>query len=797
MFKNHIKIAFRSLSKNKGFTFINIVGLAVGLAVCIMIMLYVTHEMSYDSFHKNGKRTFSLHGKLKMGDNTVDMAYMSYATAPLIKQSYPQVESFARVLNYFKPIVINKPSAPDARFLESKLIFVDPGFFNFFSFKLLSGDAAEVLKTPFSVVISKDMAKKYFGHADPVGQTINIKTDSVHTYQITGVAENAPSNSSISFNFVASGQSFQSMKEATQYSGSQKVGFGSFNIFLQLNHAADTASFRHNMQLISKKNKDAEGIQFYLQPLTDMHLKGNDSDTSNTKYLKIFPLVAVLILLLALVNYMSLATARATLRAKEVGVRKVSGASRKNIAVQFYVEAALFISISFVLGYCLCFLIKPWFLNVLQLKIDNSFLYSPLVITLLVALFLVTVLVAGSYPSVVLSAFKPVVTLKGKTSKQAGGMMVRKVFTTLQFAISVGLIICGIIIDRQLYYFRHVDTGVNRDNIIMIPVGKDLGKKYQIFKKDIADLAGVSSIATSHNAMFKGFDMFSAEGKTNDQNVLITSLLVDHNFISMLGLQWKYPPLPNTELAARNKIVINELAIEKLNLPVNPIGSFIKVGSDRLEVTGVLKNFNFGSMQYAISPMALSTIPDSTSLWGKLGCNLFAKVKPHTNLPSLLKSMQDIYKRYDKDTPFDYTFMDDAFNQQYKAEDRLASIFSIFTYITIVLATMGLFGLAAFTIEQRTKEIGVRKILGASLSAITNLLTKDFLKLVLLSIVIASPVAWWAMHNWLENFAYRITIPWWVFTVAGVIAMLTAIITISYHALKAALANPVDSLRSE
>ncbi|MDN5287255.1 MAG: hypothetical protein JWR38_3529 [Mucilaginibacter sp.] len=797
MFKNHIKIAFRSLSKNKGFTFINITGLAVGLAVCIMIMLYVSHEMSYDQFHKNKERIFTLHAKIKMGSGFMNLAYVSYATGPLVKQNQPQVQDYMRTLGYFKPVIVSNPSTPQVKFSERNLLFADPGFFNFFSFKLLAGQAVDVLNAPFTVVISKDMAKKYFGNDNPVGKTLNIKTDSVHTYHITGVADNSPSNSSISFNFVASNQSLMAMKEAADYAGSQQIGFGSFGLYLQLKHAADTASLSRNMNLMAKKEKLFDDTQFSFTPIADTHLNNNWGDSSNTKYLKIFPLVAILILLLALVNYMSLSTARATLRAKEVGVRKVAGASRKSIAMQFYVESAIFTGISFIIGYVLCYAFKPWFLNVLQLKMDNSFLYSPLVITLLFVLLVVTILIAGSYPSLVLSAFKPVVTLKGKTSKQAGGTAVRKVFTTMQFAISVGLIICGIIIDRQLYFFRHADTGINRDNVVMIPVSNSVAKNYHALKKDIADLAGISGVATSHHAMFDGFDMFTVDGKIKGESVGIVQFAVDDQFVSLLGLKWKYPPAPNTQMASLKKIVINEVAIDKLGLPANPIGSFINEGNNKIEVVGVIKNFNFNSMADELRPVGIFTVPDTTPLWNRAGCNLYAKIKPHTNLPSLLKAMQGIYKKYDQDMPFNYTFMDDAFNQQYKAEDRLASIFSIFTYLTIILATMGLFGLAAFTIEQRTKEIGIRKILGASLSSISTLLSKDFLKLVLLSVIIASPVAWWAMHNWLQNFAYRITIPWWVFTIAGVITLGTAIVTISYHAVKAALANPVDSLRNE
>ncbi|MDB5000910.1 MAG: hypothetical protein JWR76_1987 [Mucilaginibacter sp.] len=797
MFKNYLKIALRNLKNQKLYSLINISGLAVGLAVCMMIMLYVTHEMTYDRFHKNGDRIYKLQASLKIGGNTINMDYMSYSSGPIVKQSQPAVENYVRTLGYFKPVIVNNPLTPSSKFSEKNILFADSNFFSFFSFKLLSGKANDVLNKPFSVVISQNMAKKYFGDTDPVGKNITLRTDSTYTYQITGVAENNPSNSSINYNFIASGASLIAMKEAKLYDGAQDIGPGSFNLYLQLKNAADAANVKRGLQAAIKKDKDGTETHFSLSPLASLHLKGNFGDYSNIKYLKIFPLVAVLILLLALVNYMSLTTARATLRAKEVGVRKVSGASRKTIAAQFYVESGLFSCLSFILGYILCYAFKPWFLNVLELKIDNSFLYSPIVLLLLFSLFMITALIAGIYPSVVLSAFKPVITLKGKMSRQAGGTVVRKVFTTLQFSIAVGLIICGIIIDRQLYYIRYADTGINRENVVMIPVSNSISEKYTSFKTDVQALAGINNVATSRYAMFGGYDMFFADKGTKEQNTQIAQLMVDKNFIATMRMKWKYAPAPNTELIGRTKIIINEEAVKELELPGNPIGSFIKSGKDKIEIVGVLKDFNFTSMQYAVKATGIFVVPDNTPMWSINGCSLFARINPHTNLPTLIASIQHLYKKYDQDTPFSYTFMDEAFNKQYKAEDRLASIFGIFTYITIILATLGLFGLAAFTIEQRTKEIGIRKILGAKLSTITTLLSKDFLKLVVLSVVIASPVAWWAMHNWLQNFAYRITMPWWVFALAGFIAIITTIITISYHAVKAALANPVNSLRSE
>ncbi|MDB5137278.1 MAG: FtsX-like permease family protein [Mucilaginibacter sp.] len=795
MIKNYIKIAWRNLIRQRLFSLINISGLAIGLAVCMLIMLYVAHEHSYDRFHKNANRIFALNDRLKMGGQEINMEYTSFVSGPLIKQGEPHVADYVRTRKVFRPVIVENAAIKNARFSEEKMFYADANFFNVFSFKLLSGSRSTVLNRPFSVVISQDIAKKYFGTQDAVGKMLKIKTDSTYSYLVTGVVENMPSNSSIDFNFLASNSSLNSMPEAKPFLASQIIQGGAFRTYLILKQAKDSAQVQRTIQSLMKgKGEDKESLQ--LIALTDIHLNSNFGDTSNTKYLKIFPFVAGLILLLALVNYMSLSTARFTLRAKEVGVRKVSGASRKSLAMQFYVESALFICLSFVLGYILCYSLKSSFLDILQLKIDTSFLYNGTVMLSLSGLFILTLLVAGSYPSIVLSAFKPVITLKGKMSKQAGGVIVRKVFTTLQFTISVGLIICGIIIDRQLYYFRHTDTGVNRENVLMVPISNSFGKQYQSFKSDVMSLAGVSQVATSHYPMYKGYDMFFMTNK--GESIGIPVLSVDQSFISTLNIKWKIPPVSLDIITVSKKVVINEAAISKLKLPANPIGRFVDFGGkQKYEIQGVVKDFNFSSLESAVAPLCMFVAPNTTADWGTDGGCLFAKIKPHANLPSLIESIHDTYKKYNTETPFSYTFMDDAFNEQYKAEDRLASIFSLFTGITILLAGMGLFGLAAFTIEQRTKEIGVRKILGASLSAIATLLSKDFLKLVLLAILIGSPIAWWAMNNWLQNFAYRIHVQWWMFASAGLLAIIIAVITVSYHALKAAIANPVNSLRSE
>jgi len=794
MILNYLKIAWRNLARQKLFSLINITGLAVGLAVCMLIMFYVTHELSYDSFHKNAKNIFLINDNYKYSSEDISQSRTSYNSATILQQGNTAVTDYTRIRHNETAAIVVLPDNNSGRFEENKVLFADANFFNFFSFPLVSGTAGSVLSEPFNAVISESTAQKYFPGANPVGMSLKIKSDSAfYLYKITGVAQNSPSNSSINFDIVLSVSSMKAMPELKDAFSYTDIGGGSFFTYLLLNAPSVTSRLSGIAASHFKLNPNAQNESFTFTRLTDMHLGVKGGSAANLKYIKIFPLVAGLILLLALVNYISLSTARSSIRAKEIGVRKVSGAGRKTIAAQFYIETAIFTTLSFIIGYIICLAVKTPFLNFIQLKIDDSFFYSPQVMLFLVGLWLFAILIAGSYPAMVLSAFKPILTLKGKVNKQTGGVALRKFFTTLQFVISVSLIICGIVIDRQLFFFRHTDIGLNRENVVMVHIKSTMGKKYNSFKRDVQSLAGVSEVAASNIPMFT--DETYGVSEVNGKGITIPFMVADRQLLSTLNIKWKIPG--SSAISSIHKIILNETAIRKFGLPENSIGNVIEIDNRKYEITGIVKDFNFTSLHAQLSPLAIQFLPDTTSGWGIDGGCMFAKIKPNVNTPSVIEAIGKKYKNYDKESPFDYTFMDDAFNRQYKAEDRLASIFSVFTYITIMLATLGLFGLAAFTIEQRTKEIGIRKVLGASLTSINTLLSRDFLALVILSIVVASPIAWWAMHKWLDGFAYRIAMSWWMFAVAGVVAVITAVITVSYHAIKAGIANPVDSLRAE
>ena len=788
MFKNYLKISWRSLIQNKVYSFINITGLAIGLAACMLIVLYVGHEYSYDRFHKNAERIFSVKSKIKLGNDSLYLTQLPYTTPVELQQTEPSVEAFLRVRQEREAIIQNNQE-PSLKFAENKFFFADANFFSFFSFKLQRGNKDQVLQNPFSVVISQNIAKKYFGEKDPVGKT--IRYNNIYDFIVTGVAGKIPSNSSIEFDFITSISSLYSI--AAKDSG-QAMEENNFSTYFLLKQPADISKVEQQLLRLGQSKNKAIG-KYIGTPLTSLRLS-EATDNSNTKYLKIFPFVAALILILALINYMSLSTARSTTRTKEIGVRKVLGADRKMIASQFFVESVLFTSIAFVLGYVLCSLFRPLFFDLMQINIDGSFLLNQYILLSFGFLFIITAILAASYPSILLSAYRPVVVLYGKLSRQGGGISVRKFFTVFQFSISVILIVCGIVINKQIDFFRNTDTGVNRENIVLIPFTSNAAKHYEALKKDIGAISATRQVSTALHPMYKGYDMMGTKATSTGQFVFIPWMLVDQDFISLLGLQWKIKPQDPLFYNNDSAVILNETALQKLGMGNDAVGRKM---DDELTVAGVLKDFNYASLQNKIEALCLFVTKDndSSSLWTKNGGCFFVKINPNVNISRFINDARSVYGKYDRESPFTYNFLDDAFDAMYKAEDRLLKLLTAFTVFAIFIACLGLFGLAAFMVIQRTKEVGVRKVLGASVAQVTFLLSKDFAKLVLISVVIAAPIAWWIMDKWLTAFAYRTPISWWVFGITACITLSVALITISVQAIKAAVANPVKSLRTE
>jgi putative ABC transport system permease protein len=798
MFINYLRIALRNIRRNKLYSLINISCLAIGIAVVMMIMLYVLHEHSYDRWQANAGRIFKVSSTLEIGNSSVNFEQLGYQAGPMAQQSDGRVESYLRIYQPFEPPVLRLPALPGSEITaEAPVLFADSNFFHFFSFRLIRGNPDKVLIRPYTVVLSARAARKYFGNSDPIGKVLIYNND--YRLEITGIAADPPSNSNINYDLVASLSSIATMKELAENMKSADLQTGNFLTWLLLRDLSAAGKVEQTLVRLSRQNtKDKDRMQdkFHLTALTALHLSG-DFENANKRYLQIFPLAAGLILLLALVNYMSLSTARSAIRAKEVGVRKVIGAGRGSIAGQFYTESAVYALLAFVAGTGLFLLFRPVFLNQLQLTIDDSFLLTPLVLCFFGGLLILVILASGSYPSLVLSAFRPVAVLYGKMSRQKGSERVRKGFLVFQFTISMSLILCSVIIGKQLYFLRHTETGVDRENVIMISFSTKL-QHYQAFKQDVQALPGIRQAATSQFELYQGYTLSSTAPHGSDKPIMLSVMTVDSDYVSVLDLQWRRRPVTSGMLYARQRVVLNETAVAALNLPGDPLGQKIKVFNQDCEVAGVLNDFNYWTLQSKIGPLCLVLRQPKDSQWGIVsnGC-LFARIQPHANLPTLMEKLKKTYARYDSQTPFKYDFLDEVFDKMYKSDDRLAGLFSLFTVISIVIACLGLFALATFAAQQRVKEIGIRKVLGASVGSIGALLSRDFLRPVLLAVLIACPLSWWAMHNWLQDFAYRTAVSWWIFPVAGMGLLLLALVTVLFRTIRAAQANPTINLRGE
>jgi putative ABC transport system permease protein len=797
MLTHYLRVALRNFRLHKLYSLINVGCLAIGIATAMTILLYVVHEHSYDRWQANEKRIFALSGTYWYGTSTYSSDYVSYLTAQRVKAADSRVESYVRAYRVFEEPVLQRIGDPGAKFkVKEPFLFADSNFFQFFSYRLLRGDPAAVLKRPYTVVLSERAAKRYFGNSDPVGKVLMYNDH--YRLEVTGVSADPPSNSTIGYDGVASFSSLPTMKEMAAEWQYQTVGAGNFRTWLLLRDAADSGKVEQTISRLGSEPGQTRGTskdKYLLTALGDVHLRANFGDDTDIKNLTIFPLVAGLILLLALINYMSLATARAAVRAKEVGVRKVMGAGRVSIAAQFFAESTGYALLAFIVGIGLFLPLRAYFFQLVALKIDERFLLSPPVLGGYAILLVLVILISGGYPSLVLSSFKPVEVLYGKLIRRPGGERIRKSFLVFQFTISMSLTLCSLIIQKEMYYIRHADTGVNRENILLVHFDRHL-KPYLAFKRQVEALPGVMKVATADYPLYSAYTGYLVTPKIPARPFMLPVLHVDNDFIDLLGLRWKDRPALNDFYDGRH-IILNEQAAFSLGMHGDPVGQTVDVVDGKI-VSGVLRDFNYQALRGKIGPLCLFAGRDTDSTWGNsVGGYLMARIQAHVNLPTLLASLGKIYSSYDRMNPFDYSFLDETFDSQYKAEDRLAGLFGAFTAITIMIACMGLFALATFAAQQRVKEIGIRKVLGASVASISALLSRDFLRPILVSVLIASPLAWWVMHRWLDNFAYRTPISWWIFPSTGAGLLLIAQLTVLFRAIKAAQANPTVNLRSE
>ncbi|HEV2354510.1 MAG TPA: ABC transporter permease, partial [Puia sp.] len=689
MLRNYFHAAWRTLRKYPAFSLINICGLAIALAVCMLMLEYVQHERSYDRFHNNSDRICWVQSKVVLNNDSFFTPAVNYQAAPIVKARVPAVEDFVRLKKERDPIVVQNILRPDVRFSEPNVAFADSNFFRFFSFKLLSGSKDNVLREPYTVVISQGIARKYFGTLDPIGKILRFNNET--NFVVRGVAENAPSNSSITYDFIAS------MPSLATYHRGDELKATEFASYFLLRRPSDARQVEQTMAELAREDQGLAkiNIRYIATMLPQTHLDPNYGDSSNVKYLAILPFVVALILLLAVINYSSLSTAGATARAKEIGVRKMVGASRQDIAVQFFTESGVLTAVAFLLAFGLCAACQPAFSRFLDIGIGYRFFYGANVLAAFCGLLLVAVTLAAVYPALVLSAFRPLQALYGKMSNGAGRLTLRQLFTVFQFTIAVAIMICGLVIRRQMDFFRHSDTGLRRSNIVMIPFSPTVGRSYAALKKDLQSLPAVEDISTSSYPMYMNYDVSVIPPQKGRGFIPLPSLHVDANFIPMLGIRWKISPVDSTYPRHPGYAVVNEAAVEKIGLKGDPLNQAV---NGQFTVAGVVKDFDFASLQNKIDAMVLTfnKDEDTASGWARDGGCLFAKIRVGTDVPNFIRKTNRIFSKYDANAPFEYYFMDDVFNRMYSAEDKLARIFTAFTLFTVVLACLGLLGMSIF-----------------------------------------------------------------------------------------------------
>ena len=802
MVKNYLKIAFRNLLRYKGFSFINIFGLATGMACSLLIFLFVKDETSYDRFHKDSDKIYRVVKDFVNDDGSrLPDATSPPALSPAMQREIPEVAHATRVFPNWGANFLIKYG--DKKIMEEKLCRVDSSFFDVFSFPFVQGNAKDVFKEVNSIVITESAARRYFGSENPMGKILQL--DRLGDMMVKGVLKDVPYNSHFHFDFLISTRKFSGNIDANW-------GWYNFYTYVKLKSPANIASLNRKIEDLYKRN-DKEGKNiFYVQPLTAIHLSSNLKwelePNSDKLYVYVFTIIAIFIILIAGINYVNLSTAKASVRAKEVGVRKVSGAFRSSLVNQFLIESIITCLIAAALAVFIAQLLLP-VVNDLTLK-HLTVIGNPLVLfyMLMAALFLG--IVAGFFPAIYLSSFKPILVLKGLKFSDKGTLNLRRTLVIVQFTISTVLIIGALIISQQMHFIQSAKLGLNKDEVVVVKNAYYLSRtEADAFQNLALQIPGVKKIATSDGVVGgqNWTNGMRLKGSQNSQ--LMNFLSVSYDFLDALGIQIKegrsfssnFPADTMTDGIPKGPadqniggIILNETAVKDLGIPEPVVGKQVLWSNNGdtmyyVTVVGVAKDFHFTSFRNQIKPFAFVNIHQRFS-------NFTIKLST-ANLKQTLGQLETTWKTLSADRPFEYNFLDETYAALYQSETRFQKVFISLVLLGIIIACLGLFGLATFAAQQRVKEIGIRKVLGASVSNLIGLLSKDFLKLVVIALIIAIPIARFAMNKWLQDFAYRIHIHWWVFMIGAVITILIAWITISTQAFKAAAANPVKSLRTE
>jgi len=811
MIINYLKIAWRNLMKYKVISFINLFGLTVGLTCCLLITVYIINELSYDRYNKNGENIYRVTRSFNNAEGVVSLN-LSTVSPPFgyyFPNDFPEIRKMTRLLNSgttpfkYKDKLINEPD----------VYFADENLFDVFTLQVLKGNSGTALKDPFSVMLSEETAKKYFGDEDPMNKM--LRANNQFDVKVTGVYKAFPSNSHMHPGVLVS---FNTLKDPAIY-GAENLrtnwGNNSFFTFLLLPEHYDINRMISQFPAFVDRHMEHNNLngghpskftKLGLQKLTDIHLYSHTDyeaePNGDISRVYIFSIIGLFILLIACINYMNLSTARSALRAREIGIRKVIGARKKEIISQFLSESVMISWAAIIISFGLLYLALPWLNSISKQALSITILMKwQVLIPIFWAPFVVGIL-SGIYPALFMSSFQPVKTLKGLFKAGSGNISFRKVLVVAQFAISIVLIITTIIVFQQLRYMQKASLGYDKEHLITFPYYNAINKSYESFRNellqnpDIRDVARSSRIPTG-----RLLDNMGASAYVGDSLRPITTdikyVAADYDFIPTYGVH---------VVAGRNfsrayggdtsNFILNEAAVTAIGWKNSreAVGRDFKYGQFRGKIIGVVGDFHFESLHQKIVPIILlnpATSPDQSFF------NSFSLKMSGKNIAGTLATIEKTWRKYLPEIPYQYTFLDENFANLYESEQRQGTIFTVFACIAIFIACLGLFGLSAFTISQRVKEIGVRVVLGAKVNSIVTLLSRDFLKLVLVAAIIAFPVAWYAMTHWLEDFAYRVNIHWWVFVLAGILALVVALATVSFHAIRAAIANPVKSLRSE
>ncbi len=800
MLGNYLKIAFRSLKKHKGYSFINISGLAIGMAVCVLILMWVKNELNYDRFHEKADRICRVTLDLEAG-STLHTPVTLTAVGPALVRDFPEVIYSTRMLRPNRVAV----KYEDKLFQETRVGYAENAIFEIFTFPFVSGDPKTALEAPYTVVITESMAKKYFGDEDPLGKTLRFNNE--QDFSVTGVVQDIPSNSHFRFNMLRSFQTF-----ITEGDVSDDQWFDvRFYTYLLLGENVDAKTLEQKLPDFLDKyvgeamKASGASIRLSLQPLKRIHLysdfERDMSANSDITYVYLFSGIALFVLLIAGINFINLSTARSATRAQEVGMRKTLGAVRSRLIGQFLGESLIYSFLSMVLALILLKLSLPLFSTLIGRELSLNFIQTPWLIAVILGMAVVVGVFAGSYPAFFLSSFQPVRVLKGLLKVGASNSRFRRVLVVFQFAISIALIVGTLIVYKQIVFMKNTELGFNKEHVVAIPRMSDaIRKSYRSVRGELLGLPGVIDVGASDLVPSRGHLVasFLPEGFPDDQRQTLDYMNVDTHYIPTMGIEIIAGRNFSEDLATDQdeSVLINETAAKKLGWE-DPVGKrfvFRPPPGQEGETTyttviGVVKDFHMQSLREKITPLVIFYDYD----------NLFTV--SIRIVPDNIKHTMDLLKKkwgeLDPNRPFNYFFLDDSFDNQYSREERLKNITFYFSFLAIFIGCLGLFGMASFTAEQRTKEIGIRKVLGASIPGIIRLLAKEFLILVAVANLIAWPVAYWAMNRWLQSFAYRTGIDPLIFVLSAVLALSIALFTVSYQAIRAALSNPVDALRYE